>query len=79
MMDTEFEKRIKELEAMVGSSMEMELFNTRYAVLLRDINKLNRPRYGLLLQLRKLGYLQTEYLSNELKENGKSEMKEIVQ
>ena len=65
-MDTEgFERRLRELSGLVGSEMEMDLFNSRYAVLLRDIGTLTRSKYPFLFRLRRIGYLQQQYLMNE--------------
>jgi len=58
----EIEARLKDLSGLVGSNMELNLFNTRYAVLLRDINKLTGPRYGLLFRLKQIGCHQMAHV-----------------
>jgi hypothetical protein len=75
-MNTEnINQRLLELSAMIGSEAATELFNQEYESLHHDIAALPGPRYDLAFRLRRLGYLQQGYLTNEwLKHNRENAM-----
>ena len=79
----QFESRLRELEAMIGQDVTMELFTQEYESLLNDIKSIQGPRFEKLQQMAKVLARQTEYMMNlYLKEKSKKEedeTNEIVQ
>ena len=64
MKTDEFETRLQELSAMVGSDQSIELFSQEYESLLNEIKVQSDPRYTFVLRMRKLLDRQTQYLLN---------------
>jgi hypothetical protein len=60
----QFDERLKELAATVGSDQSTELFNASYAVLLREVQETKGPRFDMLIRMRKLLDHQAQYLMN---------------
>lgn len=65
MNDDKFEARLRELEAMTGQDMSMDLFNDGYETLLNDVKAMPGPKYKKLERMQKLVYRQFLYLFNE--------------
>ena len=83
-MDTiQFDKRLRELEAMIGQDVTMELFTQEYESLLNDVKAIQGPRFKKFQRMAKVLARQTEYMMNlYLKEKAKKEedeTNEIVQ
>jgi hypothetical protein len=80
---TEFDRRLRELEAMIGQDVTMELFNEGYESLLNDVKVSPGARFEKLQRMAKVLARQTEYMMNlYLKEKSKKEedeTDEIVQ
>jgi len=75
MKTDEFESRLKELSAMVGSDQAMELFNQSYENLLNEVKAQPEPRYEMFARMRKLLMHQAAYLMKGwIRENRKQEM-----
>ena len=79
----QFEGRLRELEAMIGQDVTMELFTQEYESLLNDVKSIQGPRFEKLQRMAKILARQTEYMMNlYLKEKSKKEedeTNEIVQ
>lgn len=83
-MDSDqFKGQLRELEAMIGSDVSMELFNEAYEALLNDVKALPGAKFEKLRRMAKVLARQTEYMMNlYLKEKSKKEedeTNEIVQ
>lgn len=80
---TEFDKRLRELEAMTGQDVTMDLFNEAYEGLLNDVSTLPGSRYQKLGKMRALVYRQFMFLHRRWREEKgsaqKNETEEIVQ
>jgi len=74
MKDDQFESRLRELEAMTGQDVSMELFTQEYESLLNDVKAIQGPRFEKLQRMAKVLARQTEYMMNlYLKEKSKKE------
>jgi len=61
----QFERRLRELQVMVGSDPAMDLFTQEYESLLNEVNVLPGPRFEKLVRMKKLLMHQAAYLMNE--------------
>ena len=74
MTPDQFESRLRELEAMTGQDVSMDLFNDAYESLLNDVKALPGARFEKLQRMAKVLARQTEYMMNlYLKEKAKEE------